>query len=178
MHLGALCVFNWPKFFKVQFWACNGVVNTIIRSTTRWYEEGENFRKCHEILSKYQPTLPWTQYYGQINAIPAECFANLKDATERTVQNTFTAHNQSTSCRYSFLLKRVFPAPTAENKILRYGTERNTLQKVYGLAFVVPKGINLKMLQCKVIHNVLPTRSSLLRYGIVGNYVMTKNNPL
>jgi len=56
----------------------------------------------------YQPTVPWTQYYGQINAIAAEWFANLKNATQ-------------------------------------HGTERNTLQKVYGLAFVVPKEINLKI---------------------------------
>ena len=70
---------------------------------------------------------------------------------------------------YSSLFKTVFLPPTAENKTLRYGIERNTLQKVYRLPFVVLKEINLKMFQYEVVHNVLPTRSTLLRDGIVDN---------
>ena len=57
--------------------------------------------------------------------------------------------------------------PTNENKILDYGFTKENIHDVYLLPFSVTKETKLIAFQYKIIHNILPCRSSLFQAGLV-----------
>ena len=56
--------------------------------------------------------------------------------------------------------------PTSENRILNYGFSKESIHKVYTLPFLITKDSKLIAFQYKIIHHILPTKSSLFRAGI------------
>ena len=58
-------------------------------------------------------------------------------------------------------------SPTNENKILDYGFTKENIHDVYLLPFSVTKETKLIAFQYKIIHNILPCRSSLFRADLV-----------
>ena len=141
-----------------------------------WYDAGvikisdilsqnQSFLKWHEFAMKFNLNVPFTTYYGLVNAIPKNWKANLTNPIPNVTHET-SADNLRTSSIYSSLLNTVFVPPTAETKILRHGFTENTIKKVYLMPFKVTNEVKIIMFQYKVIHNVLPTRATLYRDGI------------
>ena len=129
-----------------------------------WHDAG--IIKISDILNQNQDFLvPFTIYYGLVNAIPKNWKACLKNPTPNVTHDT-TVNTLRTSSIYSSLLNIIFVPPTAETKILRHGFTENTTQKVYLMPFAVTNEIKIIMFQYKAIHNVLPTRGTLYRDAI------------
>ena len=62
---------------------------------------------------------------------------------------------------YTKLLSlRSKPPPTCEKRLLNFGHQKDDLRKLYLLPFEVTKEVKLSMLQSKIIHNILCTKSS------------------
>ena len=59
-----------------------------------------------------------------------------------------------------------FSAPTAEGRILDHGFTKEEIPYIYMLPFKILKEPKLIMFQVKIIHNILPTQSSLFRARI------------
>ena len=72
----------------------------------------------------------------------------------------------STKLAYSKLLEEKYLSPTAEPNILNHGFTKEDIQNVYMLPFRILKHAKLIMFQIKIIHNILPTQSSLFRAGL------------
>ena len=137
----------------------------------KWYDAGiikisdisnqsNDFLKWHEFAVKFNLNVPFTKYYGLVNAIPKVWKANIKNSILNVEHNT-SVNTLTTSSIYSSLLKTVFVPPTDETKILRHGFAENTIQKVYLMPFAVTNEDKIIMFQYKVIHNVIPTRATL-----------------
>ena len=61
---------------------------------------------------------------------------------------------------YTKLLSlRSKPPPTCEKRLLNFGYQKDDLRKLYLLPFEVTKEVKLSMLQYKIIHNILCTKS-------------------
>ena len=124
------------------------------------------FLDLHEFGRKFHMNVPFTKYHGLVNAIPKHWKVKLTNSTSSTKPIT-SPNTLTTSYIYSCLLKGVFNPPTAENKNLRHGFTESTIQKeVYLMPFTVTKGVKITIFQYKVIHNVLPTRTTLYRDGL------------
>ena len=67
---------------------------------------------------------------------------------------------------YSTILDKSFSAPTAEGRILDHGFTKKEITYIYMLPFKILKEPKLIMFQVKIIHNILPTQSSLFRARI------------
>ena len=67
------------------------------------------------------------------------------------------------------MLKNVFLPPTAESKILRHGFTRENINRVYKLPFQIKNDIKISMFHYTIIHNILPTKVSLLKVKISDN---------
>ena len=113
----------------------------------KWYDAGialisdilnqnNDFLKWHEFTLKFNLNIPFTTYYGLVNAIPKYWKTNLKNPIQSVKYHT-TVSTLTTSFIYSSLLKTIFVRPTAETKILRHGFKENTIQKVYLMSFSV-----------------------------------------
>ena len=115
-----------------------------------------------------------TCYDGKSLEIKIAYFANSKKQEGRkSIQNTdaqrgapyeeeLFARLPSTKTAYSIILSNSYSIPTAERRILNYGTIRN----VYMLPFQILKEPKLIFFQFKITHNILPTQSNLFRAGI------------
>ena len=124
-----------------------------------------NQSRWHEFAVEFNLNVPFTKYYGLVNAIPKVWKANIKNSILNVEHNT-SVNTLTTSSIYSSLLKTVFVPPTAETKILRHGFAENTIQKVYLMPFAVTNEVKIIMFQYKVIHNVIPTRATFYRDGL------------
>ena len=138
-----------------------------------WYDAGitkisdilnqnQDFLKWHEFAIKFNLNVPFTTYYGLVNAIPKKWKANLRNPIPNDTHDT-TVNSLKTSSIYSSLLNTIFVPPTAETKILLHGFTESTIQNVYLMPFKVTNEVKIIMFQYKVIHNVLPTRATLYR---------------
>ena len=67
----------------------------------------------------------------------------------------------STKEAYSTILDKSFSAPTAEGRILDQGFTKGEIPYIYMLPFKILKEPKLFMFKVKIIHNILPTQSSL-----------------
>ena len=141
-----------------------------------WYDAGitkisdllnqnQDFLKWHEITITFNLKVPFTTYFGLLNAIPKNWKAKLKNPILNVTHDT-TVNTLRTSSIYSSLLNTIFVPPTVETKILLHGFTENTIQKVYLMPFAVTNEVKVIMFQYKVIHNVLPARATLYRDGI------------
>ena len=70
-----------------------------------------------------------------------------------------------TSSIYSSILESSFVPPTSQNRILYHGFTENNVHKVYQLLFTITKEVKVIMFQYKIVHNILPTQTSLYRDG-------------
>jgi len=120
----------------------------------------------YELAIKFNLKVPFTICYGLVNAIPKNWKACLKNRIPNVTHDT-TVNALRTSSIYSTLLNTIFVPPTAETKILCHGLTENTIQKVYLMPFAITNEVKIIMFQYKVIHNVLPTRVTLYRDGIL-----------
>ena len=111
---------------------------------------------------KFNLNVPFTTYYGLVNAIPKKWKANLRNPIPNVSHDT-TVNSLKTSSIYSSLSNTVFVPPTAETKILRHGFTESTVQNVYLMPFKVTNEVKIIMFQYKVIHNTLPTGATLYR---------------
>ena len=130
---------------------------------------GQNgFLNWQEFRSKFNLNVPFTQYYGLINAIPVKWKTNLENPVRaQAVENTASPDPLTTRSIYSSLIKTVFVPPTAENRILSHGFTSSSIQNVYLLPFIITNEVKTIMFQYKVIHNVLPTRATRFRDGLL-----------
>ena len=62
---------------------------------------------------------------------------------------------------YSTLLTNNVSPPISENRILNYGFSKESIHKVYTLPFLITKDSKLIAFQFRIIHHILPTKSSL-----------------
>ena len=99
--------------------------------------------------------MPFTTYYGLVNAIPKDWKANLTNPIPNVTHANTTVNSLRTSSIYSSLLNTVFVPPTAETKILRHGFTKTTIKNVYLMPFKVTNEVKIIMFQYKVIHNRL-----------------------
>ena len=141
-----------------------------------WYDAGitkisdllnqnQDFLKWHELAITFNLKVPFTTYFGLLNAIPKNWKAKLKNPILNVTHDT-TVNTLRTSSIYSSLLNTIIVPPTVETEILLHGFTENTIQKVYLMPFAVTNEVKVIMFQYKVIHNVLPTRATLYRDGI------------
>ena len=146
-----------------------------------WYDAGitkisdilnqnQKFLKWHEFVTKFNLNVPFTTYYGLVNAIPKDWKAILTNPIPNVTHANTTVNSLRTSSIYSSLLNTVFVPPTAETKILRHGFTKTTIKNVYLMPFKVTNEVKIIMFQYKVIHNVLPTRATLY-----ATYAIQKN---
>ena len=118
---------------------------------------------------KYNFEFPFTTYYGLLKAIPTEW--------KSALQVKVGVHDESENCEtslklfstkeaYSSILDKSFSAPTTEGRILYHGFTKEEILYIYMLPFKILKEPKLIMFQVKIIHNNLPTQSSLFRVRI------------
>ena len=70
---------------------------------------------------------------------------------------------EETICKVFILVLslRSKPPPTCEKRLLNFGYQKDDLRKLYPLPFEITKEVKLLMFQCKIIHNILCTKSLL-----------------
>jgi len=106
-------------------------------SYQNWYDAGitkisdilnqnQDFLKWYEPEIKFNLKVPFTIYYGLVNAIPKNWKAYLKNHIQNVTHDT-TVNTLRTSSIYSSFLNTIFVPSTAETKILRHGLTENTI---------------------------------------------------
>ena len=128
------------------------------------------FLSVADFQQKCNIDTPFTLYYGLIKAIPNEK-RSIRNSNKpiQTVspETSMPTTNPSTQTAYKNILEKTFISPTNENKILDYGFTKENIHDVYLLPFLVTKETKLISFQYKIIHNILPCRSSLFRACLV-----------
>ena len=71
---------------------------------------------------------------------------------------------------YSSILDKSFSEPTAKGRIIDHGFTKAEIPYIYMLPFKILKEPKLIMFQVKIIHNILPTQSSLFRARITDRH--------
>ena len=125
--------------------------------------EDLNFLSLTELKAKLNLEVPFTTFYGILQAIPKIWKVKLRNTVSSKVQSLSLP---STKIAYSILLSKSYLIPTGESKILNYGFTKENIQNVYMLPFRILHEPKLIIFQFKIIHNILPTQSSLFRAGI------------
>ena len=98
------------------------------------------FYSLDEFEIKYNLEVPFTVYYGLIDAIPSKWKSKLKWCSQ--IDNIKQMDNQELSTRsiYSIILKSTFVQRTSQSKILRHNLTENNVHKVYQLPFMITRG--------------------------------------
>ena len=128
--------------------------------------EHGKFYTLDEFKTKYNLEVPFTIFYGLIEAIPNAWKSKLKRCGQIESVKQIDKKLLSTSSIYSTILNNIFVQPTSQSKILRHNFTENNVHKVYQLPFTITKEVKIIMFQYKIIHNILPTQMSLHRDGI------------
>ena len=131
--------------------------------------EHGNFYELAEFKSKFNLNVPFTAFYGLIDAIANAWKYKIKQPFQIDNNTTNCNTTLSTSSIYYTILTSHFVPPTSQSKILRHGFTENNVQKVYLLPFKITKEVKIIMFQFKIIHNILPTQMSLYRDGFSEN---------
>ena len=147
-----------PAFYQTWY-------DAVITNISDILNQNQDFLKWHEFAIKFNLKVPFTTYYGLVNAISNKWKANLRNHIPNIPHDT-TVNSLKPSSNYSSLLNTVFVPPTAETKILRHGYTESTIQMVSLMPFKVTNEVIIILLKYKVIYNVLPTRATLYRDGI------------
>ena len=156
------------KSIFINSWYVNG-----IHCIEDLLDENLKFLPLSEMKQKYNLEFPFTTYYGLLKAIPTEWKRALRVTVSEhsESQNEKTSELFSTKNAYSAMLSKSFSAPTAEGRIFNHGFTKDTIRNVYMLPFKILKDPKLIMFQVKVIHNILPTQSSLFHARITDSEV-------
>ena len=133
--------------------------------------ENRDFLSLADFKQKFKVNTPFTMYYGLIRAIPISWKMLIRNSSRSTQssasETTSPTTTISTRGAYNAILAKRFDTPTNENKILNYGFTKENIHNIYLLPFRVTTEAKLIAFQFKIIHNILPTRVSLLRAGLV-----------
>ena len=127
------------------------------------------FLTLSEMKEKYNFEFPFTTYYGLLRAIPTEWKSALRvkaGVHDESEKRETSLKLFSTKEAYSSILDKSFSVPTAEGRILDHGFTKEEIPLIYMLPFKILKDPKLIMFQVKIIHNILPTQSSLFRARI------------
>ena len=135
-----------------------------VRRIKQFLKEDNTFFSLDELILKVNINIPFTLYYGLIAAIPTEWKTMLSQNNFH--QNAPLEDLPSTRIAYATLLSNNVSPQSSENRILNYGFSKESIQKVYSLPFLITKDSKLIAFQFKIIHHILPTKSSLFRAGI------------
>ena len=141
-----------PVFFKPLFEAKITRIKQLLK-------EENNFLSLDELIRKVNISIPFTLYYGLVTAIPTERKNKLNQ--NNSPLNAPLEDLPSTRVAYSTLLTNNASPPTSVNSILNYGFFKESIHKVYTLPFLITKDSKLIAFQFKIIHHILPTKSSL-----------------
>ena len=153
-----ICIDGKPIYIKS--WCTSG-----IRCIEDLLNVNFKFLTLSEMKEKYNFEFPFTTYYGLLRAIPTEWKSALRvkaGALDESENCETSLKLFSTKEAYSSILKS-FSAPTAEGRILHHGFTKEEIPYIYMLPFKILKEPKLIMFQVKIIHNILPTQSSLFR---------------
>ena len=131
-----ILVENKPVFYHNWYHAGITKISDLLNSNS-------DFLKLHEFALKFNLNVPFTKYYGLVNAIPKEWKANFKNPVPIVEHNNTPVNTLKNSSIYTALLKTIFISPTAETKILRHGFTKNTVQKVYRMPFAVTNEVKI-----------------------------------
>ena len=134
-----ICIDGKPIYIKS--WCTSG-----IRCIEDLLNVNFKFLTLSEMKEKYNFEFPFTTYYGLLRETSLKLF--------------------STKEAYSSILDKSFLAPTAEGRIIYSGFTKEEIPYIYMLPFKILKEPKLIMFQVKIIHNILPTQSSLFRVSI------------
>ena len=133
--------------------------------------ENRDFLSLADFKQKFKVNNPFTMYYGLIRAIPISWKMSIRNSSRSTQsspsETTPSTTAISTRGAYNAILARRSATPTNETKILKYGFNTENIHNIYLLPFRVTTEAKLIAFQFKIIHNILPTRVSLLRAGLV-----------
>ena len=154
-----ICIDGKPIYIKS--WCTSG-----IRCIEDLLNVNFKFLTLSEMKEKYNFEFPFTTYYGLLRAMPTEWKSALrvKAGVLDESENCETSLKLfSTKEAYSSILDKSFSAPTAEGRILYHGFTKEEIPYIYMLPFKILKEPKLIMFQVKIIHNILPTQSSLFR---------------
>ena len=154
-------------------------VNHSFTSVEDLLDNNINFLSFNHFSEQYQLKSPFTLYFGLICSIPSQWKSEIvkQKISSQTPKdkNKYSANTISTKTVYSALLKNVFfYPPTAEGKILRYGFTQENIHRVYELPFKIKNYIKITMFQYKIIHNILATNVTRLRYSCFDKGCPTK----
>ena len=141
----------------------NSWVNKGIICTKDLLAEDLNFLSLTDLKAKLYLEVPFTTFYGILQAILKYWKVKFRNTVSSKVQSLSLP---STKIAYSTLLSKSYLIPTGESKILKYGFTTENIQNVYMLPFRILHEPKLIIFQFKIIHNILPTQSSLFRAGI------------
>ena len=122
------------------------------------------FLSLDELTRKVNINIPFSLHYGLIVAIPTEWKKILNQNNLR--QNAPLEDLPSTGVVYATLPSNNVSPPTSENRILNYGFPKESIHKVYSLPFLITKDSKIISFQFKIIHHILPSKSSLFQAGI------------
>ena len=129
------------------------------------------FLSFADFKQKFNIDTPFTLYHGLINAIPNEWKRSIRNLNRpiqsASLETSMPTTYPSTRTAYKNILDKTFIPPTNENKVLNYGFTKENIHDVYLLPFLVTDETKLIAFQYKIIHNILPCRSSLFRAGLV-----------
>ena len=92
--------------------------------------QNQDFLKWHELVLKFDFNVPFTTYYGPVNAIPKNWKANLKNPIPN-VKHENTANTLRTSSICSSLLNTIFVLPLPKLKFCA-----TDLQKIPSRKFI------------------------------------------
>ena len=124
-----------------------------------------------DFKQKFNIDTPFTLYQGLKNAIPYEWKRSIRNLNRpiqiTSLETSMPTIYPSTRTAYKHILDKTFIPPTNENKVLNYGFTKENIHDVYLLPFLVTDETKLIAFQYKIIHNILPCRSSLFRAGLV-----------
>ena len=170
---------NIPKQNEIIWNNQNILINKLMIYLKHWHQSGITHIKNllnedHSFLSYdvFQQTfhlkVPFTAYYGLINAIPPSWKREIKSTkmpieNENVSQESSSPKSITTRSVYAAITNHYFQPPTAEPRLLRYGFSNDCLKDVYNLPFVITLETKLQIFQYKIIHNILPTKRSLFR---------------
>ena len=140
-----------------------------IRCTEDLLNVNLKFLALSEMKEKENFKFPFTTYYGLLRARRTEWKSALRV--------TAGEHGESQKCEtslelfstkeaYSTIIDKSFSAPTAEGRILNQRFTKEEIPNIYMLPFTLLKEPKLIMFQVRIIHNILPTQSSLFHARI------------
>ena len=167
---------NIPKQNEIIWNNQNILINKHMIYLKHWHQSGithiKNFlNEDHSFLSydAFQQTFQLiSTYYGLINVIPPSWRREIKSTkipieNENVSQESSLPKSITTRSVYAAIINHYSQPPTAEPRLLRYGFSNDCLKSVYNLPFVITLETKLQIFQYKIIHNILPTKSSLFR---------------